>query len=90
MKKHIALVILFLEITTGSFAQELPLILDHPGTFEILNRIDYAMADCGFAKAEMTTNLQKINELVGVIRKNPVLSEPKGFDGRARIYNAVN
>jgi hypothetical protein len=90
MKKHIALLSLFWGITTGSFAQELPLIPDHPGSFEIISRTDYAMADCGFAKAEMTANLQKITELVGVIRKNPVLSEPKGFDGRARIYNAVN
>lgn len=90
MKKHIALLILFLGITTGSFAQELLLILDHPGTFEILNRTDYASPECGFTKAEMTANLQKITELVGVIRKNPVLSEPKGFDGRARIYNALN
>jgi len=71
-------------------AQELPLILDRPGTFEILSRTDYTMPDCGFTKAEMTANLQKIKELVGVVRNNPVLIDSKGFDGRARIYNAIN
>jgi hypothetical protein len=70
-------------------AQELPLILDHPGTFEILKRTDYASQECGFTKAEMTANLQKITELVAIVRKNPVLSELKGFDSRARIYNSI-
>lgn len=70
-------------------AQELPLILDHPGTFEILKRTDYASQECGFTKAEMTANLQKITELVAIVRKNPVLSEMKGFDSRARIYSTI-
>ncbi len=70
-------------------AQELPLILDHPGTFQILSRTDYASSECGFSKAEMTANLQKIIELVSIVRKNPVLSDMKGFDGRARIYNSI-
>ena len=69
-----------------TYAQELPLVLDKQGTFEILSRTDYTMPDFGFAKAEMTANLQRIKELVNVIRKNPVLTEMKGFDGRARIY----
>jgi len=90
MKKYITLLSLFLGMITGSLAQELPLILDHLGTFEILSRTDYVMADCGFTKAEMTSNLQEIKELVAVIRKNPVLLDLKGFDGRARIYNAIN
>jgi len=69
-------------------AQELPLVLDKPGTFEILKRTDYASPECGFSKAEVTANLQKITDLVAIIRKNLVLSEMKGFDGRARIYNS--
>ena len=67
-------------------AQELPLILDKQGTFEILSRTNYTMPDFGFTKAEMTANLQKITELVNVMCKNPVLTEVKGFDGRVRIY----
>jgi hypothetical protein len=70
-------------------AQELPLILDKPGTFEILNRTDNAGPDCNFTKAELSANIQKINELVAIVRKNPVLTEMKGFDGRARIYTTV-
>ena len=67
-------------------AQELPLTLDKQGTFEILSRTDYTMPDFGFTKAEVTANLQKIKDLVEVVYKNPVLTEMKGFDGRARIY----
>jgi hypothetical protein len=37
----------------------------------------------------MTANLQKITELVTIVRKNPVLSEMKGFDGRARLYSTI-
>jgi len=69
--------------------QELPLILDKTGTFETLNRTDYVGSDCSFTKAEITANLQKINEMVVIVRKNQVLTEMKGFDGRARIYTTV-
>lgn len=86
MKKYIILLSLFLGMTTGSLAQELPLILDHPGTFEILSRTDYTMPDFGFTKADVTVNLQKIKDVVSVVRQNKVLTEMKGFDGRARIY----
>lgn len=86
--KQIIVLVLFL-LASNLFAQpepELPLILDHPGTFEILGRTDYAMPDFGFTKADMNANLQKITELVNITRKNPVLNNPVGFDGRARIY----
>ncbi len=68
---------------------ELPLILDKLGTFELLTRTDYAGTECIFTQAEIATNLQKINDLVAIVRKNPVLSELKGFDGRARIYTTI-
>ena len=86
MKNYLFLLSLILTLVTGSNAQELPLILDKPGSFEILKRTDYTMPDFGFTKAEMTVNLQKITDVVNAIRKNPVLTEMKGFDGRARIY----
>ena len=87
MRTYFVFLSFIIAFTTVSKAQELPLVLDKQGTFEILGRTDYASPDCGFTKAEMTANLKKITELVGIIRKNPVLSEVKGFDGRARIYN---
>lgn len=70
-------------------AQELPLVLDKPGAFEILSRTDYASSDCGFTKADMTANLQRITNIVNVVLKNQVLSDIKGFNGRARIYNST-
>ena len=68
-------------------AQELPLLTDKEGTFKILSRTDYVGYDCGYTKAEVTANLQRITDLVTVVRQNPVLTDLKGFEGRARIYN---
>ena len=68
-------------------AQELPLLTEKQGTFEILKRTDYVSYDCGYTKAEVAANLQRITDLVTVVRQNPVLTDMKGFDGRARIYN---
>ena len=68
-------------------AQELPLLTDKQGTFKILSRTDYVGYDCGYTKAEVTANLQRITDLVTVVRQNPVLTDLKGFEGRARIYN---
>jgi len=86
MNKHFTLLFLFLEITIVSFTHELPLILDKKDTFEILNRTDYAGLDCNFAKAEITVNLYKINELASIVLDNQFL---KGFDGRASIYSSI-
>jgi len=71
------------------FSQEYPLIIDKTGTFEILSRTDYAGPDCNFTKTEITANLQRITEMVAIVRKNPILTEMKGFDGRARIYTSI-
>lgn len=67
-------------------AQELPLVFEKTGTFEILSRTDYTMPECGFAKADIEANLQKIKDLVATVRQNPVLSDIKGYNGRARIH----
>jgi hypothetical protein len=84
----IILILLSTNISAQVFEPELPLIPDKPGTFQILSRTDYANPDCGFKKTEMTANLQEITEVVNTIRMNPVLIELRGFDGRARIYDA--
>lgn len=66
--------------------QEAPLLLDHPGKFEIVRRTDYTLQGSGFTMVEIKANLERITELVTILRKNPVLSEMKGFEGRAGIY----
>jgi hypothetical protein len=68
-------------------AKELPLVLDKQGPFQMLSRTDFAPPQCGFTKAEMAENLKEITALVDIGRRNPVLAELKGFEGRARIYN---
>jgi hypothetical protein len=87
MKRPFSILIISIACQVILFAQELPLILDKPGTFEILSRTDYVSPECGFTKAEINANLLKIKDVVNTVRKNPVLSEIRGFDGRARIYN---
>lgn len=86
MKVFLLLLGLLLVQTNGLFAQELPLILDKQGTFEILSRTDYTMPGFGFTRAEITANLKEINNLISTVRQNEVLTEMRGFDGRARIY----
>lgn len=71
-----------------SFSKELPLILDKEGPFQFLSRADFTL-NCGYTKAEMTENLKEITALVEAMRRNPVLAELKGFEGRARIYNVI-
>jgi hypothetical protein len=88
MKKRIVTcAALIIVLASVLISQELPLITEKQGTFEILSRTDYAVYDCGFTKAEITNNLKRITDLVNVVRQNTVLRELKGFDGRARIYN---
>ena len=86
MKVFLLLLGLLLVQTKGLFAQELPLILDKQGTFEILSRTDYTMPGFGFPRAEITANLKEINNLISTVRQNGVLTEMMGFVGRARIY----
>ncbi len=88
MKKKLVIgFILLTSLLSGLTAQELPLLTEKQGTFQILSRTDYVSYDCGYTKAEVAANLQRITDLVTVVRKNPVLTDLKGFEGRARIYN---
>jgi hypothetical protein len=72
-----------------SISKEFPLILDKQGTFQMLSRTDFTLPNCGYTKAEMAENLKEITALVEVMRKHPVLAEPKGFESKARIYNVI-
>lgn len=91
MKKSVLMLILILVSPIVIFAQKQPPRFDKPGTFTILSRTNYTLPECGFTKAEMTANLQKITELINTIHKtNLVLRNIVGFEGRARIYNTMN
>jgi hypothetical protein len=86
MKNHIVSFILLLITVIVSYSQELPQLFDKPGTFEILSRTDYSYK-LKFTPAEMAANLERIKELVSIVRQDPVLTDIKGFMGRARIYD---
>ncbi|NVO21086.1 MAG: hypothetical protein HXX13_15395 [Bacteroidetes bacterium] len=89
MNKTLYLCVLICFSSLLSISQNAGSLTDRPGTFEILSRTDYTSPDCGFPKTEVAANLQRIINLVNVVRKNPVLTDIKGFNGRARIYNAL-
>lgn len=82
----ILLLCVFLPGTIQLQGQEILNLAEKPGTFEILARTDYTASECGFTKTEIAANLERIKEVVAVMRQNPVLSNIKGFSGRARIY----
>ncbi len=86
MKSQVLTITFFLFFFVRSQAQDQVNLADRPGTFEILSRTDYASPECGFIKADITANLERIKDLVAVVRQNPVLNDIKGFMGRARIH----
>lgn len=88
MKKCIFLILSLLSINI--FAQNSNELTEKQGTFEILRRTDFADAKLGFTKTDNEQMMKKIENLVTVMRKNQVLADNKGFNGRARIYNISN
>lgn len=88
MKKTLIWLAFLIAMPNSSlYPQSNPDLKDKPGTFEILSRTDYAMRECGFTQADMTANLERIKEVVAVVRQNPVLSDIKGFVGQAKLYS---
>ncbi len=67
-------------------AQEYPLILDHPGIFQLIDWGVYTHWDCGFTKTETTANYQKIIGITDLVRKNPVFTDQKGFDCQTYVF----
>ena len=61
-------------------AQDSKLLLDKQGVCKVVDWGVYTHFDCGFTKTETGLNYKKLNSIVDETRKNPVLSELKGFD----------
>ncbi len=85
--KIIAVFALILATAINCGAQDITELAERPGTFEILSRTNYASSECGFTQAEMTANFERLKEIIAVVRQNPVMSDIKGFMGRAAAYN---
>jgi hypothetical protein len=86
MMKLLLTGLFFLQLAAVLNAQEISSLADRPGTFEILSRTNYVMPECGFTQADMTANLERVKEIIAIVRQNPVLSDIKGFAGRARLH----
>lgn len=78
--------IILILLISSIYAQESPLLLDKQGTFKIIDWGVYTHYDCGFTKTETSANYLKLVEITDVVRNNPVLQTPKGFDSQARLY----
>ncbi len=91
MKKVALFLILIYSLITSLHAQpeKIPYLGDKPGTFEILSRTNYSTYQ-KFTPTEMTANMENLKKLVSIVCENPVLSDIKGFMGRARIYDISN
>lgn len=76
------LLIFYTELSSGQGTD----LTERPGTFEILSRTDYTTPECGYSKADVSANLERIINVITLIRQNPVLADIKGFNGRARIH----
>jgi len=83
-------VIVFLLICNSLFAQtkveEPTLLLNKQGTFKVIDWGVYTHYDCGFKKTETDANYKKLIAITDAVRKNPVMSDLKGFDGQARFF----
>lgn len=86
MKKNLLILFCAICIHFSVQAQDYPLILDHPGTFKLIDWGIYTHYDCGFTKAETAANYQKIIRLTDLVRKNPVFTGQKGFDCETYVY----
>ncbi len=81
MKKHFLLLCFPAVVTLfHANAQDSKLLMDKPGAFKVVDWGVYTHYNCGFSKTETTLNYQKLNNIVATMRKNPVLTELKGFD----------
>lgn len=67
-------------------AQDYPLLTEHPGGFKLIDWGVYTHYNCGFTKAETTANYQKIIGITNLVRKNPVLTNQKGFECETYVY----
>jgi hypothetical protein len=79
--------ILLISLFNGVAGQDELTLRQRPGTFEILRRTDFTDARLGFSKADNEAAMVRIENLVKAMRKNEVLEEVRGFNGRARIHN---
>ena len=78
--------VIFIVTSLCAQPEKIPYLGDKPGTFEILSRTDYSHK-LKFTPAEMAANMERIRELVSIVRQDPVLTDIKGFMGRSRIYD---
>ncbi len=85
MKKAVCLltIIIFLITSLNAQPEKIPYLGDKPGTFEILSRTDYSYK-LKFTPAEMAANLERIKELVSIVRQDPVLTDIQRIYGQGK------
>lgn len=89
MKKYLLAHLLLFSLLPFANAQDSKLLLDKPGAFKIVDWGVYRHYNCGYSKTETSFNYQQLNNIVATVRKNPVMTELKGFDCMPTFF-AVN
>ncbi|MGA9363883.1 MAG: hypothetical protein WBW16_05885 [Bacteroidota bacterium] len=70
-----------------TFVEDPKLILDKPGSFKVVIWSVYnSMSGSNFTKTDKDANYKKLVTITDTVRKNPVLSNIKGFDCQALLY----
>jgi hypothetical protein len=91
MYKYAIITTIFLFILSEVNAQEKILLTEKPGTFELTKHalntqwLDTYGKACTCSKAESDAMLIKLENLVQIICKTPVMADKKGFDGECMI-----
>jgi len=80
--------IVLIIMASSIFAQGQTLLLDKKGEFKVVNWSVYGMGGSDFTKSEKDANYKKLVAVTDVIRKNPVMSELKGFDCEALLVGS--
>lgn len=79
-------ILMFAIMAANIYGQDTKLLPNKPGTFQVVNWSVHGMSGTDYTKAETQANYKKLIELTEILRKNPVLGSPVGFDGVARLY----
>ena len=90
MKTNIFTLSICLFVSSLAFAQFGGDLINKPGTFEILGSSEFVAKPGIFTKAELTANLERLNNLVTVLKQNQVLADIKGFACRTWFFRSAS
>jgi len=86
--KNLLSIALIILLSIPLNAQSGKMVLDKPGTFKVVNWSVHGMSGTDYTKTEKDANYKKLVDLANIIKQNPVINSPLGFDCEAVLYGA--